>query len=40
MHDQPKGTGDENVPPTAAEDLRYQGVVLIHVLHRHDAAHD
>lgn len=35
MQDQPSGAGDENVPPTAAEDIRDQGVVLIHVLHRH-----
>ena len=35
MHDQPKGAGDEDAPPTAAQDLRDQGVVLIHVLHRH-----
>jgi len=35
MHDQPKGAGDENVPPTEAQDIRDQGVVLIHVLSRH-----
>ena len=35
MHDQPKGADDENVPPTAAEDIRDQGIVLIHVLTRH-----
>jgi hypothetical protein len=35
MHDQPSEAGDEKVPPTAAQDLRDQGVVLIHVLHRH-----
>jgi hypothetical protein len=35
MQDNPKGAGDENVPPTEAEDIRDQGVVLIHVLTRH-----
>ena len=35
MHDQPKGAGEEHVPPTEAQDIRDQGVVLIHVLHRH-----
>lgn len=35
MQDQPKGASDEDAPPTAAEDIRDQGVVLIHVLHRH-----
>jgi hypothetical protein len=35
MRDQPSGTGDENVPPTEAQDIRDQGVVLIHVLSRH-----
>lgn len=35
MQDQPSGAGDENVPPTAAQDIRDQGIVLIHVLHRH-----
>jgi hypothetical protein len=35
MQDNPKGAGNENVPPTAAEDIRDQGVVLIHVLAVH-----
>jgi hypothetical protein len=35
MLDNPKGAGDENVPPTAAEDIRDQGIVLIHVLAVH-----
>lgn len=35
MQDNPKGAGDENVPPTAAEDIRDQGIVLIHVLAVH-----
>ena len=35
MQDNPKGAGDEHVPPTEAQDIRDQGVVLIHVLHRH-----
>lgn len=35
MQDQPREAGDERVPPTAAQDLRDQGVVLIHILHRH-----
>lgn len=35
MQDQPSGAGDENVPPTEAQDIRDQGVVLIHVLSRH-----
>jgi hypothetical protein len=35
MRDQPSGTGDEHVSPTEAQDIRDQGVVLIHVLHRH-----
>ena len=35
MHDQPKGAGDENASSTAEQDLRDQGVVLIHILHRH-----
>ena len=35
MHDQPREAGDREVPPTAAQDLRSQGVVLMHVLHRH-----
>jgi hypothetical protein len=35
MQDNPKGAGDENVPPTEAQDIRDQGVVLIHILTRH-----
>jgi hypothetical protein len=35
MQDQPSGAGEENVPPTEAQDIRDQGVVLIHVLSRH-----
>ena len=35
MQDNPKGAGKENVPPTAAEDIRDQGIVLIHVLAVH-----
>jgi hypothetical protein len=35
MQDNPKGAGDENVSPTEAQDIRDQGVVLIHVLSRH-----
>ena len=35
MQDNPKGAGDKNVPPTEAQDIRDQGVVLIHVLSRH-----
>jgi hypothetical protein len=35
MQDNPKGAGDCHVPPTEAQDIRDQGVVLIHVLHRH-----
>jgi len=35
MHDQPSEAGDREVPPTEAQDLRSQGVVLMHVLHRH-----
>lgn len=35
MQDQPSGADDENVPPTEAQDIRDQGVVLIHVLSRH-----
>jgi len=35
MQDNPKGAGHENVPPTAAEDIRDQGIVLIHVLAVH-----
>jgi hypothetical protein len=33
MQDEPKGAGDE--PATAKQDLKDQGVVLMHVLHRH-----
>jgi hypothetical protein len=32
MHDQPNEAGE---PPTAKQDIRDQGVVLMHVLHRH-----
>jgi hypothetical protein len=35
MQDQPSDAGAGDVPPTEAEDIRSQGVVLIHVLHRH-----
>ena len=35
MQDNPKGAGDQYVPPTEAQDIRDQGVVLIHVLTRH-----
>lgn len=35
MHDQPRGAGDEDASPTATQDIRDQGIVLIHVLHRH-----
>jgi hypothetical protein len=35
MQDNPKGAGNEDVPPTAAEDIRDQGIVLIHVLAAH-----
>jgi hypothetical protein len=31
MQDQPSGADEENVPPTDAQDIRDQGVVLIHV---------
>jgi len=34
MQDNPKGAGDCHVPPTEAQDIRDQGVVLIHVLTR------
>jgi hypothetical protein len=34
MQDNPKGTGDCHVPSTEAQDIRDQGVVLIHVLTR------
>lgn len=32
MHDQPNEAGE---PPTARKDIRDQGIVLMHVLHRH-----
>jgi len=32
MHDQPIRAGD---PPTAKQDIKDQGIVLMHVLHRH-----
>jgi hypothetical protein len=35
MQANPKGASDESVPPTAAEDTRDQGIVLIHVLAVH-----
>jgi hypothetical protein len=35
MRDQPSDAGDRDVPPTEAQDIRDQGVVLIHVLTRH-----
>ncbi|MBW8060209.1 MAG: hypothetical protein FVQ78_07735 [Solirubrobacterales bacterium] len=35
MQDNSRGAGDEHVPPTAAEDIRDQGIVLIHVLALH-----
>jgi hypothetical protein len=35
MQDQPSDAGDRDVPPTEAQDIRDQGVVLIHVLTRH-----
>jgi hypothetical protein len=35
MQDQPSDASDRDVPPTEAEDIRDQGVVLIHVLTRH-----
>ncbi len=35
MQDQTSDAGNENVPPTAAEDIRDQGIVLIHVLAVH-----
>ena len=38
MQDEPKGTGADGCDsPTEAEDVRDQGVVLIHVLTRHPA---
>jgi hypothetical protein len=35
MRDQPKGAGDEDASPAEAQDIRDQGVVLIHVLSRY-----
>lgn len=35
MHDQPSGAGDENASPTARQDIRDQGIVLVHVLAVH-----
>lgn len=35
MQDNPKGAGRESAPPTAAQDLRDQDVVLTHVLAAH-----
>ena len=37
MHDQSssEGSGDAPIPSTAKQDLHDQGVVLMHVLHRH-----
>ena len=35
MQDQPSEASDHEVPPTEAQDIRDQGVVLIHVLTRH-----
>lgn len=35
MQDQPSEARAHGVPPTEAQDLRDQGVVLIHVLQRH-----
>lgn len=35
MHDQPKGAGDDDAPSNAAQDIRGQSIVLMHVLHRH-----
>jgi hypothetical protein len=35
MQDNPKGAGNENDPSTTAEDIRDQGIVLIHVLAVH-----
>jgi hypothetical protein len=36
MHDQPNDAGDDACEsPNAAQDIKDQGVVLIHVLHRH-----
>jgi hypothetical protein len=35
MQDQTSDAGNTNVPPTAAEDIRDQSIVLIHVLAVH-----
>ncbi len=35
MQDQRSEAGDHEVPPTEAQDIRDQGVILIHVLTRH-----
>lgn len=35
MQDKANGASDEHVPPTAKQDIHDQGIVLIHVLHRH-----
>lgn len=35
MQDQPSEASNHEVPPTEAQDIRDQGVVLIHVLTRH-----
>jgi hypothetical protein len=37
MHDQSscEGSGDAPIPRTAVEDIRAQGVTLMHILHRH-----
>lgn len=37
MHDKPKGAAEDDRAPTAALDIRDQGVVLIHVLTIHPA---
>lgn len=35
MQDQPSGADDENASPTAVQDIRDQGIVLVHVLAVH-----
>lgn len=35
MHDQPSDAGIKDASPTAAEDIRDQGIVLIHILAVH-----
>lgn len=35
MHDQPKGVGDEDAPPTAAQDTQAEYVVLTFLLDEH-----